>query len=178
MLNSVFECKMINELISLKRQYINAMCVSIPDDLADLREEVAEFVVYPDVTEWSVNWQEDNITFLQDIGLPASATTMIEFRAPAEIDLEHIYVGFNNYGDRIAVVKATGNVVYINHDFNDRIEYMNRDAVSLFRSICLFADMISGQTGFAEKIGAIDPEAIHEDNWWHRAHVAWVSTRD
>lgn len=168
---------MIKELISLKRQYIDSMCADIPDDLTDLREEISEFVVYPDVGEWSVNWNEDNIAFLREIGLPVSAPTMIEFRVPVEIDSEHVYVGFNNYGDRIAVVKSTGHVVYINHDFNNQIKYMNRDAVSLFRSICAFAGMKTDHKDFVAKVGAIDPKAIHENNWWYREHVAWVSHR-
>ena len=163
---------------ALKRQYVNAMCARFPDDLADLWEEVAEFVTFRAVAEWGVMWSADNIAFLVNVGLPASAPTMMEFRAPAEADLEHICIGCNNYGDRIVVQKASGNVVYINHDCDDRIEYMNRDAISLFRSICAFADMMSGQTGFAETMAAIDPKAIHEDRWWHREYNSWVNNRD
>jgi hypothetical protein len=169
---------MNDELTSLKRKYIDVMTANIPEDLSDLREEVAEFITYSDVTTWGVKWAQDNVDFLQEVGLPVSAPTMIEFQSPAEIGHEHVYVGFNNYGDRIAIVKATGNVVYLNHDSHNRIEYMNRDAISLFKSICAFADMVTGEAGFAKTIAVIDSEAVCEDHWWHREHVAWLSKID
>jgi hypothetical protein len=170
----------IAELIAKKLQYIEAMCARIPDDLPDLREEVAEFVTYQAAAEWAVEWPGDNVAFLRNVGLPASAPTMLEFRAPAETDSEHVFIGSNNYGDRIVVLKASGNVASINHDCSDRIEYMNRDAISLFKSICAFADLLSGHTGqrgFAETIAAFDPEAILENRWWHREHETWLKNR-
>ncbi len=154
------------------------MTADIPDDLADLREEAAEFVTYPDVAEWDANWSQDNVDFLREVGLPASAPTMIEFRSPADVDSEHVHIGYNNYGDRITVVKTTGNVVYINHDLNDRIEYMNRDAISLFRTICAFADMMTGHTVFTDRLTAFDQQAIREGGWWKREYAAWVNSKE
>jgi hypothetical protein len=162
---------MITELISLKHRYIAFMTANIPDDLSDLMEEMAEFVTYPDVAEWEANWSQYNVAFLREVGLPASAPTMIEFRSPADVNSKYVYIGFNNYGDRIAVVKATGNVAYIDHDSNDRIEYINRDAISLFRSICAFADQMKGTTGFTDKLTAFDPQAIQEGRWWEREYT-------
>jgi len=169
---------MIDELTKLKQSYIDGSCANIPDDLADLRAEVAEFIKYPDAVQWEVSWQKENGPFLQTIGLPHSAPSMIDFQAAVEADGEFIYIGSNNYGDRIAVVKATGNVVYIDHDSDNRAEYMNRDPVSLFRSICAFAEVVAGQRCFPEKIWAFDREAIHKDRWWHQAYIGWTSSRE
>ena len=153
------------------------MTADIPDDLADLKEQIAEFVTYPDVKKWEVNWAEDNVDFLREVGLPCSAPTMIEFRYPVDMNSENVHIGFNNFGDRIAVVKATGNVVYINHDFNDRIEYMNCDVISLFRSICAFADMMKGQNSFIDRLSVFDQQAITEGRWWKREYVDWLNRK-
>jgi len=176
-LNSAFEIIMIKKLISLKKRYIASMTAGIPDDLSDIRKEIAEFITYPDVMKWEINWSQDNGYFLQEVGLPVSAPTMIEFQSPVDVDSENIHIGFNNYGDRIAIAKASGNVVYINHDFNDRIEYMNRDAISLFRTICAFADMMKGQSRFMDRIAAFDQQAIQEGQWWKREYISWINKK-
>ncbi|WP_028579040.1 hypothetical protein [Desulfogranum japonicum] len=147
---------MYTELTSLKADYIKSMVSKIPDDLPELKNEIAEFVTYPDVATWGVNWSGDNINLL-----------------PEESDPEYIYIGFNNYGDRIAVVKANGNVVYINHDYDNPLKYMNRDAVSLFRSICAYtSERLTHDKRLAKSMGVIDPEAYRQGYWWHQEHVA------
>jgi hypothetical protein len=78
----------IDELEALKRQYVKTTCTRIPDDLDDLQEEMAEFVTFCGVAERGVMWSEGNTAFLVNVDLPASAPTMIEFRAPGEADSE------------------------------------------------------------------------------------------
>lgn len=157
----------------LKAQYIKTMTQGIPDDLSDLKDVVAAFIIYEDPRSWGVNWSDENINFLSEVGLPESAPTMINFCRPsAQID-NYIHIGFNNYGDCIVVEIESGNIGYINHDFNNRFEYMNRDAISLFKTIVAFAEFIREQTPFDSKIRSIDAEAFENNNWWFREYHGW-----
>ncbi len=150
----------------LKSQYIATMICDIPDDLAELKSEIAEFYTYPEAESWEVNWSPDNNSFLAEVGLPASAPTMINFNSNAINEADLVCIGFNNHGDRIVILKATGEVVFINHDYDDRIEYMNQDVISLFRCICAYAEMMKGDEDLAARVTSIDSKAYDEGSWW------------
>ncbi|GEM_PF-5722455 len=153
-------------LQELKNHYIATLSRDIPDDLADLRDEIAEFCLYPNVGTWGIDWAEENNDFMAYIGLPASAPTMINFNDSVVVEDEWIYIGHNNYGDKIVILKKTGEVAYINHDSSDRVQYMNKDAISMFRSIVAYTEAMKGTGSLATSIAAFDPKALEDDAWW------------
>jgi hypothetical protein len=160
---------------SLKENYIKKMTQDVPDDLDDLIDEITAFQKYPQIETFYINWSVDNNVFMSEIGLPSSAPTMIEFREPQIDNKKFITIGFNNYGDRICIVKDTGEISYINHDSSDKLEYMNNDAISLFKCICAFADMLKGSSNYPETIKRIDSKAFSEGNWWNQEYINWQS---
>ena len=163
---------------ALKETYILQQTKDIPDDLSELIDEVSDFHTYDDVKKWNVNWDSENNEFLKEIGLPVSAPTMIDFISPAQDEGEYIHIGHNNYGDKIIILKNNGNVVFINHDLNDRIEYMNKDVISLFKSICTFVDMMKGSNNYIERINEFDSDAYTEGKWWFVEYLGYKERKN
>ncbi|GAB5561336.1 MAG: hypothetical protein SynsKO_29830 [Synoicihabitans sp.] len=159
---------------ALKEKYVEAMTADIPPDLVSLKEELSLFYTYPDAYDWNVQWDEKNNEFLKEIGVPESAPTMINFQAKPKVEDLRISIGFNNYGDRLFVLKESGNLVFENHDFNNRLEYLNKDAVSFFRTVCAFTELMRGNRTFPERMKEIDPDAFQEDTWWHREYLSTI----
>ncbi|MCP3873590.1 MAG: hypothetical protein GY699_10610 [Desulfobacteraceae bacterium] len=160
----------------LKKKYIETMVSGIPDDLSELKDELSIFYTYPQVQTWDVKWENENNEFLKEIGIPESAPTMLNFKKVPEVDKGFIVIGFNNYGDRILILKESGNLVFENHDFNNRIEYLNKDVISFFKTVCAFADLMKGDQSFSEKMSDIDPDAFRNDTWWHREYLETIKT--
>lgn len=162
---------LLEKMKKLKKKYIETMVSDIPKDLSELRDELSIFYTYPQAKKWNINWNNENNEFLMKIGLPESAPTMLNFRKDPKVDHEYVEIGFNNYGDRLLIVKESGNLVFENHDFNNRIEYLNKDAIAFFKTVCAFADLMKGDQSFPDKINDIDPDAFQDDAWWHREYI-------
>lgn len=167
----------MTEFEQLKARFIEISTARLPAELCELRDELGKFQLYPAIREFGINWSNDNNDLMATTGLPSSAPTMIMFDAPQVMNAEYVQIGSNNYGDRIIAVKSTGKIAYINHDWHNRVEYMNRDAVSLFRCICAFADMIHGSTDYPGVIKGIDQEAFQDGRWWKQEYLGWIETR-
>jgi len=162
----------------LKSQYIRISTRDLPANLSALRDKLSKFQVYLAIRGFSIKWSDDNNELMATTGLPSSAPTMIEFRDARAINEEHVAIGFNNYGDQIVIVKSTGEIAYINHDSHNRVEYMNRDAVSLFRCICTFADMTHGSTEYPNTIVEIDRKAFSDGRWWKQEYINWIEAEN
>lgn len=147
------------------------MVREIPDDLSDLIDQLSLFYTYPEAQTWNVKWKNENNEFLMDVGLPESAPTMLNFKKVPEVDKDYVVIGFNNYGDRILIIKESGNLVFENHDFNNRLEFINKDAIAFFKTVCAFSDLMKGDQTFPEKMSDIDPDAFRDDTWWHREYL-------
>jgi hypothetical protein len=143
----------------------------------ELEDELTAFVCYSKVTEWSIQWSDENNWFLKEIGLPSSAPTMINFEDEVDLSVTDHYVeiGSNNYGDRIVVMRLSGEVCMVNHDCKDRLEYINRDVVSLFKSICAFQKSGGSPLYFKSAVQEFDPKAIEGNGWWARELRAFNS---
>ena len=168
----------MEEFTKLKDEYISKVIQELPDDLKDLKLELSEFQKYQSIRLFNINWADENNEFMEKIGLPKSAPSMIEFREPNDLNENFIDIGFNNYGDRIVIVKYSGVISYINHDFDDRLEYINKDAVSLFKSIYLFQTLTKEVKDFAERIEEIDPKAFDKGNWWHQEYINLIELEE
>ena len=167
----------MDELKLLQSEYIKHQTQDIPNDLEDLVEELSRFQRYTDIENLDIHWRAENNIFMAQIGLPSSAPSMIEFRdfAISEIDCNFINIGFNNYGDHIVIIKNSGEIAYINHDSNNKVEYMNSDAISLFKCICTFSAMIKGAQDYPTAILEIDPYAFEDGRWWKQEYLNWIN---
>jgi hypothetical protein len=164
---------MMHQFVELKNQYVQSMLERLPEDLDELREEVATFEKYPSIRSCNIDWVNDNNIFLEKIGLPVSAPSMLEFGVCICNSSDFVEIGRNNYGDKIAIQKSTGVISSINHDFNGKLEYINKDAMSLFKSICAFQLLLQGDTNYLGRMKEIDSEALTEGAWWNSAYLSW-----
>ncbi|MBL6923633.1 MAG: SUKH-4 family immunity protein [Akkermansiaceae bacterium] len=151
----------------LLRDYIQRTVAHLPDDLQELADEIGEVVRYPAAESWELKGPSDTWAFLSDVGLPKSCPTMIELDANAQDLGDFVRIGCTNYGDPVCIEKASGAVVYLEHDGDQRRHQINTSPLTFLGSICAY-DKRALQTT-RETIRALDPDAIAEGQWWHNA---------
>jgi hypothetical protein len=141
-----------------------------------------EFVVFPESEVEPLRISADDKEFLTVSGLPKSAAPFLSFGPSGKIFLRRMselglsddfrryrVIGFNSCGDVICIdEEADGMVIYLNHDLNIKIVFVNSSVGRLSSCLCVYAEFIKDRDGgrCAAAIRQIDPGAMDEGAFW------------
>lgn len=145
-------------------KYIEKRINEIPKDLkAELVDELGELVKFESVGNLLKDIDPRG-SVLFNYGLPRHCPGFIDFNNKGLHVLDdYIVIGSNNYGDKIIVNLKTGSIESINHDFGNRLEYINA-------SIADFMEMVYRYNNIGEiknYANNNDPTSIEPDRHWY-----------
>jgi hypothetical protein len=103
-----------------------------------------------------------------------------EFGLPDDVCSRYKMIGFNGSGDMICINDSgDGAVVYLNHDRNMEVVFMNSGVVKLAECLCLFHEFQQSKDGDAcrRAIRKVDPKAMGDQSFW-RNEIRSFETAD
>lgn len=162
-----------------KARYI----ASLPDVPADLGLRLDDFVVFPAAAVDGLNIGNLDKSILTVSGLPRDASPFLSFRRPDALVLQPLskvggvpdsyvryrMIGQNGYGDMICIDEATnGTVVYLNHDRDLEVVFINSNVTALAQSLCYFAEFMKDKDAevCGRAIRGADPPAMASGRFW------------
>lgn len=156
---------------------------TLPEIPAEIGLRLDEFFVYPEVLVNHLAIPRTDKDILTVSGLPKDAAPFLTFgmgkgdclrRLGEAYGLSQEFgryrmIGSNSSGDMICIDEARdGMIVYLNHDNNMQVIYMNSGVCSLASSLCAFGKlMLDGDAAACRAaIHEVDPKAIEPGNFW------------
>jgi hypothetical protein len=162
-----------------KARYIRSL-PNVPPEL-DLRLD--EFFTFPKSEVEELNVPEGDKDLLATSGLPKTPPSFTfglspkdclrpmneEYGVPAKFG-RYRMIGANAYGDMVCLDEAAGGrMVYLNHDRNMEVVFINSTVQAFAHSLCAFAEYLwrhrSAEACRAE-IQAVDPTAMQPGAYW------------
>ena len=166
-------------------------------------DEPSTLVRFPEEAVRGLPLSSEGKCFLSDIGLPAEASPFLGFGSSGELRIPPVadvwkcghpryrIIGSNGYGDPVCVdTQGEGRVVYLLHDDDMAVRFMNSSVPQLaysllaFRTVVAQTQAINGEDAFLEgkippevvdqfitAMESIDPEAIKADHFWFKSIV-------
>lgn len=160
---------------------------SLPEVPAELDLQIDEFVQFPATAVNELKIRKADKAILNVSGLPKQAAPFLSFGFPDEPDMlkpvsrecglpddqfgQYKMIGQNGYGDLICIDDSNGGaVVYLNHDRNNEVVFMNSSVSKFAECLCLFSEFRrSRDAGVCRRgIQNADPKAMEESNFWPR----------
>ncbi|MFW2178254.1 MULTISPECIES: hypothetical protein [unclassified Moraxella] len=132
---------------NFQQEYLAILLPSIPDELAELKEELSEFIYWDD-SQFQDDYQaKDSIKFLVEQGLPRQASPYLGFKNYHQSDImqiqqnsnlqsHHFPIGADGSGNVIFVDMADGQIYLSDHDNNDEVIFINNSLEQLGKCIC------------------------------------------
>jgi hypothetical protein len=161
-----------------KRRYI-ANLPKVPDHL-DLRLD--EFCSFDPEAIATLRIPDPDKHLLSTVGLPSKVPSGFYFAddyamfphvdefcgLPPEFS-RYRALGFNDYGDMVCLDESLeGRLVYLNHDNDNLVVYINKNIRSFAQTIChlLEFDRDKNAAVFCARIAAFDPDALNDGAHW------------
>jgi hypothetical protein len=148
-------------------------------DLPELYARLSKFISFDKVLLSKYGLNAKDIDFLMCYGLPADASPFLTFHAYSNGDLEEMYglydlprslfpLGQNGSGDMLGIEISSSEVVYLNHDRNMELVFINSSLLQFTESLCVYQEHLSAKTmrQCLASIKKIDVAAVQENAMW------------
>lgn len=152
----------------------------VPEDL-DL--DFGKFRTFDPVSIANLDISESDKRILREVGFPEDAAPFLSFdqkddvalKPPSSIDPNlgdefncYKVLGINGSGDFVCIEDGTGNIVYLNHDWDMKRIFINSSLGKFSECLCLMAEAMESnyQIDFLGSVKKIDPPAILEESMW------------
>lgn len=139
--------------------------------------ELGKFISFDEGVLSSSNLRHEDRNFLRVAGLPEEASPFLDFTAYAESHLANrlsvipegnFPIGSNGYGDVLAIDCSSGEIVYFNHDFDNKRVLVSSSLPQFAEALCIYQECATADqlNVCLQKIQEIDPPAATPGTMW------------
>jgi hypothetical protein len=149
----------------------------------DLRRRLGGFIQFPKRLVQSLNVSQSDKAIMSVSGLPKCASPFLSFGLSPDRILQPVsdaqglpdsysryrMIGNNGSGDMICIDEADqGAIVYLNHNWNMQVVFMNSSTTALAECLCIFAKFVKHKDANAcrRELGQVDPAAMTSGAFW------------
>ncbi|MDZ4781334.1 MAG: SUKH-4 family immunity protein [Planctomycetia bacterium] len=151
--------------------------------MADLGREIREFVRFPISLVQNLMIRPPDKAILSESGLPNQASPFLSFGLSPKDMLQRLsdgygldasydrysMIGHNGSGDMICIDEQNeGSVVYLNHDNNMQVVFMNSSVTALAECLCILAVFMRSKdaTECRDALQRADSSAMRSGTFW------------
>lgn len=161
-------------LMPFKQRFLSGL----PETPPELNLQLDEFIVFESESLSGIDASSKRL--LLENGLPRCAPPFLAFSSSLckEIESlrecgaipEHFFpFGQNAYGDLLGIDTATKEIVYFNHDDQNRRVFINSTLIQFLECLCIYQEYLRSEAA-RSSLGAIekiDPAAAKQGTMWH-----------